>query len=216
MGSIPVGSAEEANFDEGDVVAANFDSGNWYKAEVAGKDGARYVVNTPSGRQAYLEAGKLRRLTRDLKLAAGQRVAALYGEEKFYGAVVQSVGDGGATLAWVDGTAPSFVPFHAIIADAGDYEYKKIESDAPADLVKCVLAGKEYAYNRRNGRVLINGGLAGHYDAATGRLTALSSYNSSGSIDQGDRSTYGGPPEAERDGSTTRATSSWEGRRSPR
>ncbi len=168
---------------EGDMVAALFNEGNWYKGEVGGQDGPRYIINTSEGRQSYLTRDKLRLLGKTTSVKVGQRVAALYGSEKFYGAIVQSLGEGGATLKWIDGTKPSFVEFYKIITDVGDYEYKAVISDDPKDLISFTLASVDYAYNRRNGRVLIKGGLAGHYDAAKGSLSALSNYNSNGLID---------------------------------
>lgn len=179
------GAAETSPLAEGDVVAALFNEGNWYKGEVAGTDGPRYIINTPEGRQSYLTRDRLKALGGSPKLSVGQRVAALYGSEKFYGAIVQSVENGGAVLKWIDGTKPSFVDGGKIITGVGDYEYKPVVSDDPKDLITFTFNSADYAYNRRNGRVLVKGGLAGTYDAAKGSLDALSSYNANGIIDSG-------------------------------
>jgi hypothetical protein len=175
--------AQSADLAEGDLVAALFNDGNWYKGEVAGYDAGRYVINTPEGRQAYLLREKLKPLGETKALKPGDKVVALFGSEKFYGGTVQKLEGTGAIIKWADGTTPSFVERRNIITGIGAYDYKTAPADNPQDLISFTVNSVAYTVHRKTGRVTEKGGYVGDFDLARGILTALSSYNASGSID---------------------------------
>jgi hypothetical protein len=175
--------AQSADLSEGDLVAALFNDGNWYKGEIAGFDAGRYVVNTPEGRQAYLVREKLKPLGETKALKPGDQVAALFGSEKFYGGTVQKLEGTGAIIKWADGSTPSFVERRNIITGVGDYDHKKAAVDNPQDLISFTVNSIAYTVHRKTGRVTEKGGYVGDFDLARGILTALSTYNASGSID---------------------------------
>jgi hypothetical protein len=176
-------AADPAPLEPGTVVAAQFKDGNWYKGEIDSIDGETYVVNSMDGRQAYLKRSSIRVLDGSIKLQVGQKVAALFGSEKFYGGTVQKLESGGAIITWADGTKPSFVAAANIIDIGGEYDYKAAPKEDPKDLFSLTVNGVQYSVNRKNGRVYEKGGYVGDYDFAKGYLAALSSYNANASID---------------------------------
>ncbi len=168
----------------GTDVAARFDSGNWFKGTIENAENGEYLVVTYEGRQAYLDGSRIKVLTDKLNLSKGETVAALYGEEIFYGGTVQELEDGGAVIKWTDGTEPCFVPNAKIITGISDYDYIKQVYERPEDLISVNVNNSLFEVSRKTGRVYIDKSWVGDFDLNTFSLTAHSSYNASGKIEQ--------------------------------
>lgn len=102
-------TAVAETFNAGDTVAAEWQSDNWYYATIKTVTGDNYAVDYADGTSGTVTKDKLKVLDKNLKLAVGDKVMAVWSGARFYSGVVQDLKEGGATVKWDDGSDPSFV-----------------------------------------------------------------------------------------------------------
>ncbi len=173
----------EVKLEPGTFVAACFESGNWFKGIIEQHENDTYLVITGEGREAYLDKSRIKILSDNISLKVGEKIAAVYGDEIFYGGTVQKIENGGAIIKWDDGTTPGFVPNNKIITGVGDYDYVKQVYEKPEDLIGLTVNNTLYEVSRKTGRVYINKTWVGEVDLKSFSLTAHSTFNASGKIE---------------------------------
>jgi len=93
----------------GDNVAAEWMPDSWYYATVKKVTGENYDVDYADGTSGTITRGHIKTLDKNLKLAVGDKVSAVWSGARFYAGAVQDLKEGGATIKWDDGSSPSFV-----------------------------------------------------------------------------------------------------------
>ncbi len=175
---------QEAKLEVGTEVAACFESGNWFKGRIEKSEDGEYLVVTNDGREAYLDKSKIKILSDNITVKVGEKIAALYGDEIFYGGTVQKLESGGVVVKWDDGTSPSFVANNKIITGVGGYDYVKQVYEKPEDLVGLSVNNRLFEVSRKTGRVYIDKSWVGDIDLKSYSLAAHSSFNASGKIEK--------------------------------
>ena len=93
----------------GDNVAAEWMSDSWYLATVKKVSDGNYDVDYADNTSGTVTKAQIKTLDKNLKLAVGDKVMAVWSNARFYAGVVQDLKEGGATIKWDDGSSPSFV-----------------------------------------------------------------------------------------------------------
>jgi phage antirepressor YoqD-like protein len=93
----------------GDNVAAEWMTDSWYLATVKKVTGDKYDVDYADNTSGSVTLAQIKTLDKNLKLAVGDKVMAVWSNAKFYTGAVQDLKEGGATIKWDDGSSPSFV-----------------------------------------------------------------------------------------------------------
>ena len=145
---------------EGSFVAAQFSNGNWYTGKITKISGKNYTVTFTDGDVSVVTSDKIRLFSKDIKLAEGERVLAVYGSGQMYTAIVKEVKSGSAMVKWEDGSGYANLALNLIIKDIG--EHKDIEM---ATGVTIRRNGSIVGSIDPDGTVRVNGSIAGKFES---------------------------------------------------
>lgn len=114
LAAFSVNGEAAAKFTTGAKVAAKWTDGEYYLAVIKSFTDGNYEVDYDDGSQGTVAEADIQSIPAKLKLAAGDKVYAVWSGSKFYPGTVEKTTAKGAVVKWDDGSQPSMVEFGKI------------------------------------------------------------------------------------------------------
>ena len=112
-----------SDFQIDDKVLAVWDNGEYYPASIVDIENGRATVKWDDGSgYAAVSLDKIKYMNTISDFKAGEKVFAVWSDNRFYPATIKSIGNGEAAVAWDDGSPDSVVRFNNIA-----YEVEKVK-----------------------------------------------------------------------------------------
>lgn len=142
-------------------VAALYSNGSWYTGKITKISGNDYTITYTDGDVSVVTKEKIRVFSKNIKLAEGERVLAVYGSGQMYVGFVKSVDKDGALIKWEDGSGYANLAFDKIIKDIGDYQ--DVIVAAPDVTIR--QGGSIVGSIDSDGTVRLNGSIVGKFES---------------------------------------------------
>ena len=154
-------TASEKKLSVGMKVAAEYDNGIWYTGSVTAINGSKYEIKFYDDNTATVTQNKVRPLTKDIKLKAGERVLAIWDGNEFYVGSVKKINKDTALIQWADGSEASDVALDKIVNNVGD-----VKEQAAAAVAIDIRKGSTIIGSiDTDGYVRMNSSIVGKFDS---------------------------------------------------